>query len=61
MNNVLDRLGEPSTYAGAAALVYGSGDLVRLFGEGLSSGGWTGGLIAAFGGLAMIMRERGRR
>lgn len=60
MRSIFNRLEEPSTYAGAAALTYGAADLVRLFGEGLGTGGWQGGLIAAFGGLAMIMRERGR-
>ena len=75
MHKIMDRVKEPSTYAGAAAMAYGVGELFKIkeaapaadaiaqAGQAVAGGAdpMTAGIMAVAGFLAMVMRERGRR
>lgn len=75
LSNILDRLREPSTYAGLAAVAVGAGQVFDIseapaVAEAIGAAGATvtatgdpimGGAALFFGLLAMFMRERGRK
>jgi hypothetical protein len=73
MNWFLDRLREPSSAAGAAAVALGISQFAgvgnpaavgQAAGEAVAhaaGGNWIGAVVAALGGLAIVSGERGRR
>ncbi|WP_422020197.1 hypothetical protein [Pyruvatibacter mobilis] len=72
MDKVFERLREPSTYAGLAAVTIGIGQIVDFdeagqvasivqgAGERAAVGDWIGAGVAALLGLAAIFKREGR-
>lgn len=72
MNKIKERLKEPSTHAGLAAIVGGVGlithsdELQAVAGsigpvaEKISHADYMGALLVAFGSLAVLLREKGK-
>ena len=75
LDKILDRLREPSTYAGLAAVAVGAGQVFDIseapaVADAIGSAGATmtatgdpimGGAALVFGLLAILLRERGRK
>jgi len=71
-NKMKDRLKEPSTYGGLAAIIFGLGQIFDIdeapaVAETLTaaipqiiSGNWLGMLMVLLGGAGVILREKGK-